>query len=118
MSKTINLRKALQADLKQVIENVYYEDVPDTTTYPYIVYVLDRIQENYQLEMNIYDKSDSTLTVESIVDSVESLFERYICSDETQVFTTYLNARNSISEEDKSIKRRRLLFNINYFGME
>lgn len=118
VSKTINLRKALQSELKKVHPSIYYENAPDTATYPYIVYDLEQVGEQYQLEMNVYDKGTSTAKVETLADAIESYFLRYIYRDELQIFTTYINTRNNVQEEDKTIKRRRLLFDLNYLWKE
>lgn len=116
VSKTLNLRKALQKELKTITENVFYEEAINGASYPYVVYELEGIQENYQLEVNVYDKGTSTSRVETLADDIATHFGRYIYRDEEQSFTTYINTRNIVREEDNTLKRRRLLIDIKYFG--
>lgn len=118
VSKTTDLRSALQGELKKVHTNVYYENVPDKATYPYIVYELEQIGEQYQLEINVYDKGSSTVAIETLADEIAAYFLRYIYKDDKQIFTTYINVRNNVQEENKTIKRRRLLFDLNYLWKE
>ncbi|MEG1929351.1 MAG: hypothetical protein RR090_12175 [Niameybacter sp.] len=118
MSKTVNLRTVLQAELEKVHKNTYHEDAPSTTTYPYMVYELESIQDNFQLEINVYDKGTSTQQVEVLADAIEAHFKRFIWRDDEQIFTTYKNTRNNMQEEDKTIKRRRLLFDVYYHGKD
>lgn len=118
VSKMIHLRTVLQSELEKTHKNAYYEEAPEDTTYPYMVYELESIQDNFTLEINVYDKGTSTGNVEMLADAIEAHFKRFIWRDKEQIFTTYKNTRNNVQEEDKTIKRRRLLFDVYYHGKE
>lgn len=119
VSKTIELRKVLKLEIEKVHATVYYADeVPTDAAYPYVVFELENISENYQLEIFVYDKGKSTRNVETIADNIDKYFFEYIYRSESQVFLTYKNVRNSPGDSDKSIKARRILFDITYYGKE
>lgn len=118
MSKTLELRKALLSEIKKTHSNCYYELVPEGATFPYIVFELENVGEQYQVELNVYDKNTSTIQIETLADTLEKYFYRYIYRDDVQVFAMYLNTRNNVQEEDKAIKRRRLLFDLKHFGKD
>lgn len=115
MSKTLELRKALLSELKKTHSNCFYEIVPELVTFPYVVFEIENVGEQYQVEINVYDKNTSTVTVETLADNIEKYFYRYIYRDASQFFAMYLNTRNNVAEEDRSIKRRRLLFDLKHF---
>lgn len=119
MSKTYNLRKALQTHLTSLCDKSFFEiNNSDKETYPYLVWDLSDIGQNYQLELNIYDYGLSSRVVDELTDTIESYFKRFYHKDSEQVFWTVKNERNKIEEEDKQIRRRRLLIDLYYIGKE
>lgn len=119
VSKTYDLRIALQTELKNLCANCYFEENSDKPfKYPYLVYEIEDIGSNYQLEINVFDYSKSSKAVEDLTDLIESHFKNFIYRDANQVFRTFKNTRNTIKEDDKSIRRRRLLIDLYYNGRE
>jgi len=117
MSKTTELRTQLQTILKTVADRVHYEEAPDTSPYPYVVYELDElVHENgltiLQLEVNALDYGSNSSVVEILADSIQdTLHKCYFINDKIQ-FSIYRGNRNIIKEEDKKIIRRRMIFEI------
>lgn len=117
MSKTIELRKALTSVFKTITNEVHNEYVPDTAPYPYLQYELNEIlSENAKtvidLEVNVLDYGTSTSEVETISDQLQKILHKhYFINDKIQ-FTCYKSTRNTVQEEDKKIRRRRLTFEI------
>ena len=120
MSKTLELRKQLQIIFENINSNVHYEIAPDTSPYPYLVYELSELTYNYgkavmQLEVNILDYGTSTSVVETLSDTLQdTLHKLYFINDKIQ-YSVYRRNRNTVQEEDKKIKRRRLTFEIQLY---
>ncbi|MBE5055286.1 hypothetical protein INF37_04645 [Pseudoflavonifractor sp. DSM 107456] len=117
MSKTSDLRRAITARLRTACPRVEYGQAGDETARPYIVYTLETIgsvddMETLELEINCMDYGTNTELCETIADQAEALFDKwYYLNDEIQ-FSTYVDRRQPVTEEDRSIIRRRLLIEI------
>lgn len=117
--KTYLLRIVLQKQLKEICNNVYFErNNEKKIVYPYIVWDLSGMAGNYQTEINIYDKGLSSKQVENLADSVEKHFKRFYHKDQNQVFWTISNTRNKVDEDNKEIRRRRILIDIYHYGKD
>lgn len=117
MSKTIALRTELQKILKNVTANVEYEEANDSTPYPYVVYELTEVMHDYgktlfELEINVFDYGMISRNVDALADSIQDTLHKYYFINEEIQFTSYKDNRNIVQEEDKQIRRRRLLFEI------
>lgn len=122
MSKTIELRKLIVKLLKDVNKSVFYENASDKAKYPYIVYNLDNMNTvNYPrndiiLTIDVWDRSNSTITVESLTDKIEDVLNMLNKPSKNLFPTFYLEDRMSIDDEDPLIRRRQLKFKIeNYY---
>ena len=122
VSKTKELRKVVTALLKQVNEKVFYEDADDETPYPYIVYEFNTIdlgnegRDDVILIVNAWDKGRTAEQVEALADNIENALNGTNSPTKTVLPTFYLFNRDTIRDEDKSIKRRELKFEIqNYY---
>lgn len=117
MSKTIALRTELQEILKNVTANVEYEEANDSTPYPYVVYELTEVMHDYgktlfELEVNVMDYSPKSRVVDALADNIQdALHKKYYIRKGIQ-FVSYKDRRNIVREEDKQVKRRRLLFEV------
>lgn len=122
VSKTLELRKVITKLLKEVNKNVFYENATDEAEFPYIVYEIDSISFDYSgrddviLTINVWDKDKESKLVESVSDEIEKKLN-YLNYPTGKVLPTfYLINRISIPDEDKSIRRRELKFQIqNYY---
>ncbi len=117
MAKTWILRVELQEILKTLTANVYYEGNQEPAAYPRIVYDLSEVSYDsgktlYQLEINVIDYGTNTNPAEDLTDNIqETLNKYYFINDEIQ-FVVYRGSRQKVTEDDKLITRRRLLFEI------
>lgn len=123
MSKTIELRKLIVNLLKEVNKSVFYENANDKAKYPYIVYNLDNMNTvNYPrndiiLTIDVWDRSNSTITVESLTDKIEDVLNMLNKPSKNLFPTFYLEDRMSIDDEDPLIRRRQLKFKIESYYM-
>lgn len=117
MSRTIELRRELQRIFKTVTPNVHNELRFDYNDYPYLAYELRELTYNYgkslqQLEVNILDYGTSTTLVETLSDSLQDKLNKYYFINDKIQFAVHRGNRHAVQEEDKKIRRRRMLFEI------
>jgi hypothetical protein len=115
--KTWTLRVELQRLFKTLTTNVYYEGNQDPAVYPRLVFENSEVSYSdgktlYQLEVNIIDYGTSTRVVEDLADTVQSTLNNYYFINSEIQFVVYKGLRQKVEEDDKSIIRRRLLFEI------
>lgn len=119
MGKTKDLKTKIKDVLKLSCGKVYDEMAPEKASFPYVVFSIESIRaydrENYQLEVNCYDYGTDPAAVDDLADNIENTLKAYTYINEIMQFRTFLNTRNSIQEEDKKIRRKRLLFDLYYF---
>lgn len=120
ISRTEELKKFITRELKTICPNVCYQGANDDTPFPYMVYDFSHRKQEvgylYFLEINIWDKSISTKEIEALADTLEELLDDTIFDEDTFTASIDLNTRNSVEDSDKSLKRRRLLFDLSYFN--
>jgi len=120
-SNTNALKDCIASLLKEVCENVYFEKSFEKL-YPYIVYELSETQSEagrtqYKFEVNCIDKGTAT-AVDEIADRVQDMFNEGSYQNEKVSFYSYKSQRQTVYEEDKSIRRRRLIFELYFYSKE
>ena len=127
----IKLRTELNKILKEIHPNVtvdgksmsrvHFQGALDTTPFPYIVYDLPQSyladdQETFNLDVDVWDKpSDGNTTeLETLCSSIWKVLNRYYHIDDDIQFTIYRASRHTVDDDDRTIKRRLLTFNIKY----
>lgn len=119
-SNTNELRKRLKTILKDVC-TTYYQEGAAVRKYPYIVFDLSEINTSagktlYKVEVNCISQNNTE--AEQLSDLIQDIFDEYSYLDDKMAFYTYKGTRNTVYEENKSIKRRRLLFELHYYSRE
>ena len=116
--RTNDLKLLVQTKLKTVTTKVYHEVADEKAVYPHIVFNFRRIdlgdlsRQDYVLEENVWDKSNSTQQVDNLADSVEKLLQAENLPQDHVLPTFYLIDRQSILDEDKTIRHRRIQFQV------
>lgn len=116
--RTNDLKYLVQSKLKTLTANVYYEIANEKKLYPHIVFNFRRIdlgdlwRQDYILEVDIWDKQDSSQRVDNLADQVENLLQAENLPQTNVLPTFYLIDRQNIPDEDKEIKHRRVQFQI------
>ena len=128
MASTVKVRAAIKTQLETVLVGqtplvTYYQTAKQNTPATYAVWMLtgvtaDEILDQAELEVYIIGRGDDTTNVENVADSVWSAFDHwtYYSSTDNVGFTTYPSERNVLSEEDKTIIKRRLTFTVRVYG--
>ena len=116
--RTNDLKYLVQAKLKTLTANVYYEIANEKKMFPHIVFNFRRIdlgdlwRQDYILEIDIWDKQDSSLQVDDLADQVENLLQAENLPQDNVLPTFYLIDRQNIPDENKEIKHQRVQFQI------
>lgn len=116
--RTNDLKRLVQTKLKTVTAKVYHEIADDKALYPHIVYTFRRVdlgdlsRQDYILEVDVWDKGNSTQTVDNLADSVENLLQAENLPQDNVLPTFYLINRQNILDEDKQIRHRRIQFQV------
>lgn len=116
--RTNDLKLLVQSKLKTVAANVYHEIANEKALYPHIVFSFRRLdlndlsRQDYILEVDIWDKGDSSQRVDDLADSVENLLQAENLPQTNVLPTFYLIDRNNLPDENKEIKHRRIQFQI------
>ena len=116
--RTNDLKYLVQSKLKTLTANVYYEIANEKKMFPHIVFNFRRIdlgdlwRQDYILEIDIWDKQDSSLRVDDLADQVENLLQAENLPQNNVLPTFYLIDRQDVPDENKEIKHRRVQFQI------
>lgn len=116
--RTNDLKKLITTQLKTLVSNVYYEIADDNAMYPHVVYVFKTIdlgdlsRQDYVLSIDVWSKGPSSRTIDDLCDSIENLLQSKNLPQENILPTFYLIDRQTLIDEDKSIKHRLIRFQI------
>ena len=116
--RTNDLKLLVQSKLKTVAANVYHEIANEKALYPHIVFNFRRLdlndlsRQDYILEVDIWDKGDSSQRVDDLADTVENLLQAENLPQTNVLPTFYLIDRNNLPDENKEIKHQRIQFQI------
>ena len=119
---TKELRRVVMALLTSVAPSVSFSNTK-RESYPHTVFDLSQVLYDggrtlYTLEINIIGYGDDTTFIDDTADRVQELFEDCNYNGDKISFYTRINTRNNIIEADKSVIRRRLLFELNLYSKE
>ena len=117
-TRTNELKKLVQTKLKTITTDVYFEQARDNALYPHIVFNFkdidlgDLSRQDYVLEVDVWDKGNSTDRADELADMVEDLLHTKNLPQTGVLPTFYKINRKSISDPDKKIKHRLIRFQI------
>ena len=115
----INVRTILHPYLITLHPRTYFEPsgAPSDATWPYLVYnfqVLDEGEEHQILTLDVdgWDKplDGNTLPLETLMSKVETNLDRHVLIGTAIVVKFYLDNKLTLIEDDKSIQRRKYIF--------
>ena len=119
---TKELRRVVAALLSSVAPSVSFSDTRQES-YPHTVFDLSQVLYDsgrmlYTLEVNIVYYGDNSTLADDTADRVQELFDGGNYNGDKISFYTRINTRNNVIEADKSVVRRRLLFELNLYSKE
>ncbi|HSH24600.1 MAG TPA: hypothetical protein VLA13_03575 [Massilibacterium sp.] len=117
----VELRRATLQLLRTFHDRNYYQKAPKDAVFPYIVYdfpnsFMDKEQEIFNLDVDVWDNKDDTTELETIASNIWKGLNRYRYFDDNIQFSIYRENRlPPLDEDEKNIKRRKLIFQVRYF---
>ena len=121
MNKTNSLRKIIQSKINPIIKS-YYRAADPKADFPRAVYDFENIdlgdlnRDDLILIVDLWDKGKDTSKIEDIADQIEEMFNAANLPDANVLPTFYRISRKPIDDEDKTLMRRQLKFQIqNYY---
>ena len=108
--------RLLKDELEEYL-GAYYMEAPEDAKYPYAVFELNRLSEDYErqsyiLEVNVWDSHKYYSRAEAKMDDIEKLLHGYFQLSNNDVFYVFNGSRQSIPDDDKAIKRIREQFEL------
>ena len=120
-SKTNALRKIIQSNIQTIVKS-FYRVADENANTPYAVYdfenidLLDINRDDLILIIDLWGKGKDTSQIEEMADQIEALFNSANLPDKDVLPTFYRTSRKPIDDEDKTLIRRQLKFQIqNYY---
>ncbi|WP_040413427.1 DUF3168 domain-containing protein [Desulfosporosinus sp. OT] len=118
----IELRTVLNVYLKSIYPNVYHsESVPETATFPYLVYDLPNViddgesMETVVVDIDGWDIDKDTTALETLMAEVNyGLSKRTLATGNIAV-TFYLDTKLSLRDDDPQIRRRKYTYQAKLF---
>ena len=121
MSKTIALRKIIKSKIDSVVKS-YYRTADKGALFPHAVFDFENIdlgdlhRDDLILVVDLWGKGKDTSEIEEMADQLEEIFNAANLPGEEVLPTFYRISRKPIDDEDKTLIRRQLKFQIqNYF---
>ncbi len=116
MSKTIALRGLVYEQLQTVPGATYHKTATADAVYPYKTYILESInfpdstRDDYDLVVDIWDRSPDQKMVEEIADQIERLFNVANIPKPPIYSTFFRDGRNNLEDPDKDLQHIQLHF--------
>lgn len=116
--RTNDLIELIKTKLSTVASNVYYEVADEDALYPRVVFSFQQInlgdlsRQDYELDVDVWDKGEETETVENLCDSIEHLLHGANLPQKNILPTFYMIDRRILFDEDKEIRHRVVRFQI------
>ena len=124
MSKTLALRGLIREQLQAVQGETYYKVADKDAAYPYKTYLLESInfqdstRDDYDLVVDIWDRSPDQKTVEEIADQIEALFNASNIPRPPIFPTFFRDGRNNLDDPDKNLQHIQLHFIVQLYEEE
>lgn len=122
MSKTNLLRKIIQSNLNKIIKS-YYRIADAKAELPLAVWDFESIdlgdlyRDDLILIVDLWGKGKDTSKIEEMADQIEAIFNAANMPGEEVLPTFYRISRKPIDDEDKTLIRRQLKFQIQNYSI-
>ena len=112
---TADVRAYLQARISAAAERCYYGVAQDSAEYPFVTWNLELVALESglsleELEIDVIDHGTNSEPAEDLADQIITLLDHHYALQPAFQAAIYLERRQPIQENDKSIIRRRLTF--------
>jgi hypothetical protein len=123
MSKTATLRKVVTEQLKATPGGTYHRLAPKDASFPYKTYTLKSVsftdaRDDFDLCVDVWDRSDDPKTAEEVADQVEKLFRSTNIPQDTILPTFFRENRYTLEDPDKTLQHIQLHFHVQLYELE
>lgn len=124
MSKTAALRKLVREKLQTVPGESYHRTAPKDAAFPYKTFSLSSVvfpdshRDDFELEVDIWDRAKDWKVVEEIADQVEALFNDVNLPQPPIYPTFFRENRYSLDDPDKNLQHIQLRFLVQLYEEE
>ena len=123
MSKTATLRRVVTTQLQTTPGGTYHKTAPKDAGYPYKTYTLKSVtftdaRDDFDLCVDVWDRSDDPKAAEDIADQVEKLFQNANLPQDTILPTFFRENRYTLEDPDKTLQHIQLHFHVQLYEME
>ena len=120
MSKPrIFMREQLKKEIDPIVQNFFYNTF-NKAKYPYAVLDIKELDNEaltqYLLEIEIWDKSEDTTQLETICDDLKSYLDKKKVVKDNYAYVIWFSSCLTDKEDDRTIKKRVLSFEIHLFN--
>lgn len=115
------IREELYKEINSVVSNYFYNTY-NKAQYPYAIVDIKELENEvltqYSLDVSVYDKKEDTTDIETICDDLKKLFHQKREVKENYAYAIWFSNCLTDKEEDRTIKKRILSFEIHLFKYE
>lgn len=116
MSKTVTLRKLIRETLQTVPGESYHRIAPRDAAFPYKTFTLSSVtfpnslRDDFELEVDLWDRAKDWKNIEEIADQIEALFNDANLPQHPIYPTFFRENRYSLDDPDKNLQHIQLRF--------
>ena len=124
MSKTATLRKLIREKLQTVPGESFHRTAPKDAAYPYKTFTLasvafpDSLRDDFELEVDVWDRAQDWKAAEEIADQIEALFNDTNLPQPPIYPTFFRENRYSLDDPDKNLQHIQLRFLVQLYEEE
>lgn len=113
----IELRKALHKHLKTIHPRAYFQQAPDTATFPYLTYSFEVVPDGEGFELVVLDidgwdmpVSGDTTQLENLMTDVDRAMNKTTLATDDLVVSFYLDRKLALEDDNPKIIRRKYVY--------
>lgn len=124
MSKTANLRKLVTETIRSVTGVAYHKSAPKDAAYPYTTFelssvaFLDSHRDDFELEVDIWDRALDPKAAEEIADQIEAKLNNANLPQDKILPTFFREGRYNLDDPDKNLQHIQLRFTVQLYELE
>lgn len=112
------IREELYEEINSVVSNYFYTTY-NKAQYPYAIVDIKELSNEvltqYSLDISVYDKKEDTTEIETICDNLKGLLNQKRAVKDNYAYAIWFSNCLTDKEEDRTIKKRILAFEIHLF---
>ena len=114
-NSVLAIKKAIKSLISPINTEVYYEDTPDSATYPHVTwdhqasFADGANTENFPVEIDCWDNAQDKTRLETLVQNIINALDQTVVIDDAISLRFELNGRFPIHDPDVRLSRRKII---------